>query len=328
MPEIADFLDLHPATVRSYIKRFQAGGFEGLKAAHRSGRPAKLSWTKAQWDDLLAQAPSDFEKLNSGAKNWTQELLRQYFKHYQEVVISQPTLAQTLKAAGIRWRRARLRIHSPDPLYLVKRERVEGLRQMALTGELSTTHATDPPPKRRGQQAYLAYFDAADLHWCPDVGAIYNTRGQQVKVDSPGKNNPWYALFGSLIYPSGDGHYTIHERKRSDDVVAHLQGLIDRDPDGFWFVILDNATAHHAPQIKAFLDAHQHRIELVYLPTYSPHLNLIERLWRFMRHQVTRNRFFESLDDLAKAVQVWLERLSFDHFCSIMGVDENALQFV
>jgi len=287
-----------------------------------------LDWNKEKWIDLLAQSPNCFEKIESGAQNWTQELLCSYLKHYHDIKVTQGALCQHLKKVGVRWKRVRLRVHSPDPLYIVKREQVDGLRQRALDGKLSPSEATHPPPEGKIQATYLAYFDAADLHWCPDVGATYSSVAEQVKVDSPGKSNPWYALFGSLIYPSGDGYYTIHDRKRSDEVVVHLQGLIDRDPDGFWFVILDNASAHKAPLVEAFLVENKDRIELIFLPTYSPHLNLIERLWRMMRHQVTRGVFFDSLDELAVAVVEWLDQLPLDRFCSLMGIDEKQLAFV
>jgi transposase len=52
----------------------------------------------------------------------------------------------------------------------------------------------------------------------------------------------------------------------------------------------------------------------VFLPTYSPHLNLIEILWRFMRGQVTRNHFFDSLAAEAEAVVNWLTKLPFPDF--------------
>jgi transposase len=69
-------------------------------------------------------------------------------------------------------------------------------------------------------------------------------------------------------------------------------------------------------------------LELVYLPTYSPHLNPIERLWRLMRSQVTRNRFYDSLSVLAAAAVNWLSQLPFAQFCSLMGLDEQQLAFV
>ena len=66
----------------------------------------------------------------------------------------------------------------------------------------------------------------------------------------------------------------------------------------------------------------------MFQPTYSPHLNLIERLWRVMRGQMTRDQFSQILKELAEAVVEWLEKLPFSKFCSLMGIDEAQLIFV
>jgi hypothetical protein len=176
--------------------------------------------------------------------------------------------------------------------------------------------------------AFLVFLDSTDLHWCPDLGNTYSVTGHQSKVNSPGLANPWYALFGSLIFPAGEGLYTVHERKRSDELLAHLTTLLDMAPDAFWFVVLDNASAHTTPAIQAFAQQHQAQLELVYLPTYSPHLNHIERLWNFMRRQITRNCFFSDLSSLAQAAVDWLSALPFAHFCSLLGLDEQHLVFL
>jgi transposase len=328
VPDLARLFDLSEATIRSYIHRFNRAGVAGLRPQYGPGRPPTLAWTQAQWQDILAQSPAHLPLLASKAHNWTQALLRQYLKAYHGMAVSQPTIAKSLRRAGIRWRRAKLRVYSPDPLYLVKRQRIVDLQQMALDGKLTSQAGAHPrsdePPKR----AYLAFLDSTDLHWCPDLGATYTPLGQQRRVDSPGLENPWYALFGSLIYPSGEGLYTIHERKRSDEFLAHLEHLLDLDAQAFWFVVLDNASAHTTPAVDTFVQAHATHLELVYLPTYSPHLNLIERLWRYMRSQLTRNSFFASLSALAQAAVDWLNHVPFAQFCSLMSLDEQQLVFL
>jgi transposase len=70
------------------------------------------------------------------------------------------------------------------------------------------------------------------------------------------------------------------------------------------------------------------RLFPMFPPTYSPHLNLIERLWRLMRGQMTRNQFYDSLKELAEAIVEWLEKLPLSKFCSLMGIDEAQLVFV
>ncbi len=92
------------------------------------------------------------------------------------------------------------------------------------------------------------FFDATDLHWCPDVGHRYVSQGHQRRVNSPGLEHPWYARFGSLEYPTGEGLYTIHQRKRHQEVQAHLEVVLERDPEAYWIVVLDNASAHITPK--------------------------------------------------------------------------------
>jgi transposase len=328
VPELATIFDLSAATVRNYIKRYNDNGSSGLTPDYDSGRAATITWSKEAWLNVLNQAPSQFEKLDSGAQNWNQALLQEYLAEYHDVQLSQSAISKTLRKAGVSWRRAKLTVTSPDPLYTVKRERLQMLKTKAQQGCLTSQAAERPAPDQPPKRAYLVFFDSTDLHWCPDIGSGYTSQAVQLKVGSPGLNNPWYALFGSLIFPSGEGLYTLHEHKRHQEVAAHLQLLMERDPEGFWFVVLDNASAHTTPHLEPFWQQYQDRLEPVYLPTYSPNLNLIERLWRFMRRQVTKNQFYDNLTTLSEIVVNWLEKLPFSRFQSLMGLDEVVWQFV
>ena len=73
--ELARLFDLSPATVRSYIHAFNAGGLDGLRPGYGQGRPLTVEWTNDQWLDILAQAPCELAGLDTAARNWTQRLL-------------------------------------------------------------------------------------------------------------------------------------------------------------------------------------------------------------------------------------------------------------
>lgn len=103
---------------------------------------------------------------------------------------------------------------SPDPLYPVKRQKVEQLKQQAKIGVLSSLEASDVNLEQPIKPAKLAYFERTDLHLCPEVGNSYQVDGTQLKVETPGHQPPWDARFGSLVYPNGEGLYTIHQLKR------------------------------------------------------------------------------------------------------------------
>lgn len=67
-------------------------------------------------------------------------------------------------------------------------------------------------------------------------------------------------------------------------------------------VVLDIARWHHAQQMKPWLKEHQNVIRLDFLPPYSPNLNPIERVWKFIRTLCTHNRYFPNIDDLVNMV--------------------------
>ena len=87
--------------------------------------------------------------------------------------------------------------------------------------------------------------------------------------------------------------YEIYQHKRHEEVQKHWQHLLDMCPDDFLFVVRDNATSHTTPDLDEFLLDNQDRLCLVPLPTYSPHLNLIERIWKYMRDNITRSVFYQ-----------------------------------
>lgn len=85
--------------------------------------------TLAQWEERLHQSPAGFEKLNTGALSWTQALLVAYCAQYLGVNLTQARLCQLFKTMGLKWNRGKLKVTSPNPLYTVKRERVDGLKK-------------------------------------------------------------------------------------------------------------------------------------------------------------------------------------------------------
>lgn len=106
-PELAELFYLGPQTIRRYIQRYNAGGLGGLKPDYGQGRPVEISLSKTEMEELLKRSPSQFEKLETGARNWTQDLLAQYLWHYHQLKISQSGISDGLKRLGIVWRRAK-----------------------------------------------------------------------------------------------------------------------------------------------------------------------------------------------------------------------------
>jgi transposase len=72
-------------------------------------------------------------------------------------------------------------------------------------------------------------------------------------------------------------------------------------------LVLDNARYQRATMVQTL--AKQLRIRLLFLPPYSPNLNLIERFWKFLRKQVLRNTYYATFAEFRAAIQRLLTNL-------------------
>lgn len=82
-----------------------------------------------------------------------------------------------------------------------------------------------------------------------------------------------------------------------------LQLLVQhRRPGRKIILVVDNARWHHAKLLRPWLEENKDRIELFFLPAYSPDLNVIERVWKMTRRLCTHNRFFPTLEELIDSV--------------------------
>ena len=105
--EIAAIFDLSDNTVRGYINRYNQAGVEGLKPNYGQGRTKTITLSKDELVELLRRSPSQFEKLETGARNWNQELMKQYLCHYHQIEVSQSAISGMFKRLGIPWNRAK-----------------------------------------------------------------------------------------------------------------------------------------------------------------------------------------------------------------------------
>jgi transposase len=98
------------------------------------------------------------------------------------------------------------------------------------------------------------------------------------------------------------------ENITGEQFVKLLEALRAKHPDTEKFLLyLDNARYYSKPCVKQWLANHR-EFRLVPLPAYSPNLNLIERLWKFLRKKAL-NRWLKTFEEMQAAVAEVLDRL-------------------
>ncbi|MCP3681019.1 MAG: IS630 family transposase, partial [Gammaproteobacteria bacterium] len=77
------------------------------------------------------------------------------------------------------------------------------------------------------------------------------------------------------------------------------------------YAIVDNAKYYKNTHVQAYIKTS--RIKMIFLPTYSPNLNLIERFWKLLKKQVINNSYYEHFRDFQSAVLDFCNKSSPEH---------------
>jgi transposase len=145
-----------------------------------------------------------------------------------------------------------------------------------------------------------------------DYQAIQRTwflKGQQRIIPTYGQHRG-VKLLGTLNYETGDIFCV--EEESYDAKVFHefLKKVLNHYPSGKIVMILDNARIHHAKLIQPFLEENKHRLALVFLPPYSPNLNLVQGLWKWLKESVVNNVFYSTIQKIKLNVRKFIQQVN------------------
>jgi len=117
-------------------------------------------------------------------------------------------------------------------------------------------------------------------------------------------------LNGALSLEDYDVIIREDESINAQSTIKLLMELEEKNPDAETiYCILDNARYYRALIVKEYLKTS--KIELVFLPSYSPNLNLIERLWKFYRKKILYHKHYSNLAEFKTVTMDFFKNLSF-----------------
>lgn len=113
------------------------------------------------------------------------------------------------------------------------------------------------------------------------------------------------------VYNPANQDVILHESKtiNADAIIEMLKKIEDFYPEKKEIhVILDNARYYRNKKVTEYLQTS--RIKFRFLPPYSPNLNLIERLWKFLRKNTINNKYYEKFSEFKKALTDFAENFT------------------
>jgi transposase len=202
------------------------------------------------------------------------------------ITVSAETMRRWLHEIGWVWKRPKLVAKDNDPHRVARLARIRYIFE-----QLKRCEA-------------MVFADELAIHLLPKIGAAWMPQGTPLAVMTPGTNAKRY-LAGALELSTGILRHGCGPRKTNALFRALLQTLAATYPAPQFervYVVVDNYKIHKAKAVEQWLAQHS-RFTLLFLPTYGPRANPIERAFGDVHDLCTRHHTRKRLRDLVADVE-------------------------
>lgn len=157
---------------------------------------------------------------------------------------------------------------------------------------------------------HLLFVDAAHFVLLPFLGYLYSLVARYIK-STPGRQR--FNVLGALHAITLELVTVCNASKvSSEEMVQLLDRLKSRYVDAPIVLVLDNARYQHCALVCE--TAEQLGITLAFLPPYAPNLNLIERVWKFVKKKTLYNHYYPTFQEFTKAITNCLADANTTHW--------------
>jgi transposase len=279
---IANLLQMGRNQVTDLLQRFNQGGLPALLQPNQAGgSTAKL--TIEQQQALKVELKTKIYATAFQVMAWVEK--------QWGIVYELSGMHKLLKRLGFSYKKNRLVPSQADPE--LQRQFVQWLAGL---------HQHMKPEDR------LYFGDAVHFKHNAEAGFAWSEVAlpHQIPANS-GRQR--YNVLGAYCIQTHDHLFILTPDNINQEKLVEFLGLLRaKHPNqGQIYLILDNARYHHAQTVQAA--ARQQRIRLEYLPPYSPNLNPIERLWKFVRKKFFKDRYRDTFAKFCAQLQNFFANL-------------------
>ncbi len=277
--QVAEILLFNEKTSRHYFERYQQGGGQALLNDNYSGAESKLS------DHQMSELKRYLEDhLLPDAKSVIAYIDKQY-----KVCYSASGVTDLLHRLGFSYKKPKHVPGKQDPA-----------KQHVFIEEYEHLKAS----KGENDPIYFADATHPQHNSIPSYGWIKKGKEKELKANCGRQRlNINGAINIETLEPVTGFYETINAQ-----AAIHLFAKIEaKHPDADTiYIIIDNARYYRSRLLKESVEGT--KIKLIFLPPYSPNLNLIERYWKFFKKKVLNNRYYETFEEFKQACKSFFRK--------------------
>jgi len=292
--EVAGIVGISEPHASTIWQKYCKGGIEALRPGKRGRRHGAQRVLDNQQEIavqkmLVDKAPN---QLKLPFALWTRDAVRMAIKKRYKIDLPLRTVGDYLKRWGFTPQKPAKRAYEQNP---------EKLRQWLEEGYPEITAR--------------AKKEKAEIHWGDETGInnqAYHARGFAPKgktpiIDLNAKKSSINMI--SAITNQGKVRFMLYQETMTSKVLLKFLSRLIKDVERKVFLILDNHRVHHSKAVKKWLEVHKERIEIFYLPPYSPEYNPDEYLNGDLKKKIRSGLPSRSQNDLTKKTRSFMKTL-------------------
>lgn len=279
--DVSNALLLDEKTLRRYVKQYQKGGIDELLETRFHGRAPRLS------DQQILRL---MEELESKIYLTTDAVIEFIENEFSETY-SRSGIRDLLHRLGYEHKKPKLVPGNPD-----------------IDAQEFFVDCYDDFMHSKPRNTEVIFIDAVhpEHNTMAAYGWIKKGQTRQLQTNS-GRQR--LNLHGAINAETME-MTVIESQSINRESTVQLLEMLDKkyEHSDDVVVILDNAGYHYSKEVKAVIN-NSPRLRLVYLPPYSPELNLIERVWKFFKKKVLYNKYYQDVQSFKSAAIHFFQKI-------------------
>jgi len=291
--DVARSIGFAPEVVSRWVSRARGEGIEALESQPITGRPPKLDDEQVQIVSLALQLIRP-PLWGFASELWTRAMVVEVIERMYGITLSEHSVGRIM--------RERMGLTPQRPVRRAYEANAEAVERWV--DEQYPTIAA----RAKAAGATIYFADEAQVRSDYHSGTTWAPKGETPVVGATGQRFSLNLV--SAISPGGEMRWMeVDGTMTGERFVEFLERLIKRRRKPV-FLIVDGHPAHKAKVVKEFVTANAHRLELHFLPGYTPQLNPDEQVWLHLKHHRVGKRGFHVVEQLRRIAHEHLEWLA------------------
>jgi transposase len=279
LEQVSKALLLDIETLRSYVQKFQEGGVKKLLERNYSGKQRFL--THEQTIKLVTH-------LELNLYRTTFDVIF-FVKKEFNIFYSRSGMTKLLHDLGFTYKKPKLIPSGID--FQAQEDFIDFFEDF-----IENKRENDP----------VLFYDSSHPQYQSHADYGWIKKGEDVLLPNHGMRGH-VNISGSVDIERGDVIVGFPKKVNAESTVKTLKKIELYYPEAQTIsLVLDNAAAHRSFLVKDYVE--NSKLKLVYLPPYSPNLNLMERVWGLLRRKLLGNLFNETFADFKKSIKTFFSK--------------------